>query len=167
MTAWWNGTEGEYTLTPKGLKYLAWLSFDGFTEVKIKGAALTALLSAARSSTAPATATPTPTGTPSAADLEAAVMDIFHRLLRERHANIRMVPIHEVRAEVRERFGEKAASREVFNELLLDMRRAKKVRLVSIDDRSRATEHQLKDSVFAVGETFFYLEAAHAQVSGG
>lgn len=165
VTARWNGTEGEYTLTPKGLRHLAGLSFDGFPEVKVKGTALTALLSAARGEEKAAPA-PTPT-TPPPADLEAEVMDIFHRLLRERHANIRMVPIHEVRAEVRTKFGDRAASREVFNELLLDMRRAKKVRLVSITDPSRATEQQLQDSVFSVGETFFYMETAHAPVSGG
>lgn len=161
VTARSNGTAGEYTLTPSGLRYLAGLSFDGLDKLTLPGRALTALLAAARGGTTP---TPAPTATPPA-DLEAAVMDIFHRLLRERHANIRMVPIHEVRAEVRARFGDKAASREVFNELLLDMRRAKKVRLVSIDDRSRATEQQLQDSVFAVGETFFYMETAHAPVS--
>lgn len=158
VTARSNGTAGEYTLTPSGLRYLAGLSFDGLDKLTLPGRALTALLAAARGGTTP---TPAPTATPPA-DLEAAVMDIFHRLLRERHANIRMVPIHEVRAEVRARFGDKAASREVFNELLLDMRAADKARLVSITDRSRATEQQLHDSVFAVGETFFYMEAAHA-----
>lgn len=167
LTARWNGTEGEYALTPAGLRYLAGLSFDGFDTLDIKGTALTALL-AARGGAAPSTSpvAPTQAGTPPA-DLEAAVMDVFHRLLRERHANVRMVPIHEVRAAVRERFGDRAASREVFNELLLDLRRAKKVRLVSIDDRSRATEQQLQDSVFAVGETFFYMETAHAPLPGG
>jgi predicted transcriptional regulator len=158
VTARWNGTSGEYTLTPSGLRHLAGLSFDGLDKLTLPGRALTALLAAARGG---ATPTPAPTAT-TPAHLEAAVMDIFHRLLRERHANIRMVPIHEVRAEVRARFGDKAASREVFNELLLDMRAADKARLVSITDRSRATEQQLHDSVFAVGETFFYMEAAHA-----
>jgi DNA-binding PadR family transcriptional regulator len=159
----WNGTEGEYTLTPKGLRHLAGLSFDGFPEVKIKGTALTALLSAARGGEKAATA-PTPTSPPPA-DLEAAVMDIFHRLLRERHANIRMVPIHEVRSEVRAKFGDRAASHEVFDELLLDLRRVKKLRMVSSNDLTRATEQQIQDSVFAVGETFFYLGVAHAPVS--
>lgn len=167
VSARWNGTEGEYTLTPQGLRHLAGLSFDGLDKLILPGRTLTALLSAARSGPTSAPAPATTTATPSAADLEAAVMDIFHRLLRERHANIRMVPIHEVRAEIRAKFGDRAASREVFNELLLDLRRQDTVRLVSITDRSRATEQQLNDSVFAVGETFFYIENTHAPVSGG
>ena len=95
---------------------------------------------------------------PPRAELEAAVMGTFEDLLADKYAAVRMVPIHEIRAEIRSRFGERAASSEVFNDLLLDMRRAKKVRLLSIDDRSRATEQQLADSIFAVGETFFYVE---------
>jgi hypothetical protein len=41
------------------------------------------------------------------------------------------------------------------------------VRLISIDDRSRATSEQLRDSVFAVGETFFYMEQPDALAQGG
>ena len=41
-----------------------------------------------------------------------------------------------------------------FDERLLDLRRRDRVRLISIDDRSRATPEQLQNSVFAVGETF-------------
>jgi len=174
LVAEWDGKEGNYTLTPAGLKHLAGLSFDSFDKLSIRGPVLTALLTAARdggSVTAPTATTPEPAapkaGTPSPAELEAAVMDIFHELLRGQYANIRMVPIHEVRAEIRRRHGDAGVLREVFNELLLEMRRSKKVGLVSINDRSRATEQQLKDSVFAVGETFFYLEIPHAPASGG
>ena len=89
-------------------------------------------------------------------------MEIFHELLRERFTMIGMVPIHELRKGVSERFGPQAASHAVLDELLLNLRRTKKAKLVPIDDRSRATPAQLQDSVFAVGETFFYMEKAHA-----
>ena len=95
---------------------------------------------------------------PPAAELERAVVDEVHDMLAGRHANIRMAPIHEIRDAIRAKFGDEAASPEVFNDLLLGLRRQKKLWLVSIDDRSRATEQQLKDSVFAVGETFFWAE---------
>ena len=176
VAARWTGEEGVYTLTPAGVKHLAGLSFDAFDKLEIKGPALTALLAAAREGSPPAISdapAPTPalppappSATPSRADLEAAVMEVFHHLLRERFANIRMVPIHEVRTAIAERFGPEAASHAVFDEMLLDLRRGKKVRLVSISDRSRATPQQLQDSVVAVGETFFHLEAVHAPVSG-
>jgi len=70
--------------------------------------------------------------------------------------SIRMVPIHAIRAELRRQLP--GMTDQQLNDQLLDMRRQGKVRLVSITDRSRATEQQLRDSVFSVGETFFYVE---------
>lgn len=103
----------------------------------------------------PTPATP-PTPTPTAAGIEAAVMGEVGKGLSGRHAALRMVPIHEVRAELKRSMP--GMTDDQFDEVLLDMRRNKKVRLVSIDDRSRATPDQLRDSVYAVGETFFYIE---------
>jgi hypothetical protein len=94
-------------------------------------------------------------------------MDIFQELLRGRFANLRMVPIHEIRSEVAGRFGQHSVSHADFNDRLLDLRRTEKVRLISIDDRSRATSEQLRDSVFAVGETFFYMEQPDALAQSG
>ncbi|MDB5306092.1 MAG: hypothetical protein JWO38_294 [Gemmataceae bacterium] len=165
----WDGKEGSYTLTASGKRRLASLPFDELGEVKIKGSALTELLAAAREETNPTpreTPTPTEPQAPRAAltdaQLETAVMDIFHELLGGQYANLHMVPIHEIRKAVAERFGPDAASHAVFNDRMLALRRAKQVRLISIDDRSRATPEQLRDSVFAVGETFFYVEKPHA-----
>ncbi len=164
----WDGKEGCYTLTPSGKQYLTTLPFDALGEVKLKGSALTELLAAAREGAKPI-AVEMPTSQPALTDaqLEAAVMDIFHELLAGQYANLRMVPIHEIRKEVVERFGMHAASHPVFDERLLDMRRADKVRLISIDDRSRATSDQLRDSIFAIGETFFFVEKANAIAQGG
>ncbi len=161
-----SGDTAAYSLTDAGKTRLAGLSFDAFPDVKLTGLALTALLAAARGGVkgvpTPATATPTTKPTSTAADLEAAVMEIFGRLLRERHANIRMVPIHEVRAEIRERFGERAASHEVFDELLLDLRQAKRIRMVPISDPSRVSPVEMRDSIKSSVGTLFYLETADA-----
>ncbi|WP_439625033.1 hypothetical protein [Gemmata sp.] len=162
----WDGKEGRYTLTPSGVRYLTTLPFDELGEMKIKGSVLTELLTAAREGERSATrgGPPPPAGSALTAEqLEAAVTDTFHDLLRGEFAGLQMVPIHELRRVVAERFGAHAASHSVFDERLLDMRRTDKVRLISIDDRSRATPDQLRDSISAVGETFFYAEKAHAR----
>ncbi len=161
----------KFVISPAGVRHLAGLSFDAFEKLEIKGPALTALLAAARAGSAatpaatPAAPAPAPTlpppppsAAPSRADLEAAVMEVFHDLLRERFANIRMVPIHEVWTAIPGRFGPEAASHTVFDELLHELRRARKVRLITIDDRSRATEKQLTDSIIAHVGTLFYME---------
>lgn len=95
---------------------------------------------------------------PPRAELEKAVRNEVKDGLAGEFANIRMVPIHKIRDTVRAKYGDAAASPSAFNDLLLDLRRDKVVKLVSIDDRSRATPEQLRDSVYAVGETFFYVE---------
>jgi DNA-binding PadR family transcriptional regulator len=170
----WDGNEGCYTLTPTGKRHLATLPFDALGEVKVKGSALTELLSAAREGAKPeAGATPTRAESQSTepaltgTQLEAEIMDIFHELLRERFANLDMVPIHEIRREVAERHGAYTASHAVFDDLFLGLRREKKLRLISISDRSRATFEQLRDSIVGVGETFFYAERTHAPAHGG
>jgi DNA-binding PadR family transcriptional regulator len=152
----WNGTEGEYMLTPQGLRYLAGLSFNGLDNLAVKGSTWTALLSAARGGerTAP---TPTPT-TPPPADLEAAVMEIFHRLLRERHANDTRVPIHEVRAEVARLHGPSPAAHDTLDPVLNRLDKTGKVRLVEIDDRGRATAQQLQDSMHVSSGTLFFMK---------
>jgi len=138
----------------------------------LSGAALTRLLRAAREGLvtspnvsipelpAPLTQSPPLESAPSEStpgDLESAVTRIFTELLNERYANTGLVPIHEVRTTIRQRFGMTVASHEVFDDVLFGMRRSKKVALLSISDRSSATEEQLRDSIVGVGETFFYL----------
>ena len=162
----WDGKEGSYTLTPSGVRYLTTLPFDELGEMKIKGAVLTELLAAAREGERSTThgGSPPPAGSALTAEqLETAVTDTFHDLLRGEFAGLQMVPIHELRRVVAERFGPHAASHSAFDERLLDLRRTDKLRLISIDDRSRATPDQLRNSISAVGETFFYAEKAHAR----
>jgi predicted transcriptional regulator len=169
LTVHWDGKEGSYTLTTSGKRHLATLSFDSFGEMKIKGHALTQLLAAAREGRTIALSRPapvTPSPTLSDVELESTVMDTFQELLRGPFATLRMVPIHEVRREIAKRFGVNGVAHAAFNDALLDLRRTDRVQLVSIDDRSRATPEQLRDSVFAVGETFFYMEKPSGLASG-
>ncbi|MBA4192132.1 MAG: hypothetical protein C0467_29495 [Planctomycetaceae bacterium] len=171
LTVRWDGKEGSYALTPSGKRYLATLSFDTFGEFKIKGHALTQLLAAARELPgAGIQHQPIELHSPrpalSVAELDSAVMDTFHELLRGPFATLRMVPIYEVRGEIAKRFETNGVSHAAFNDALLDLRRTDRVRLVSIDDRSRATPEQLRDSVFAVGETFFYMEKPSGPAAG-
>lgn len=136
--------------------------------VKFKGSSLTDLLAAAREAAkSPAADGPAPDGlhshrpTPPDDQLDSAILTIFLERLRGDYANLGMVPIHEIRDQVAERFGPQAVPHAVFNERMLELRRRDRVNLVSIDDRSRATPEQLRDSVHAVGETFFYVEKHH------
>lgn len=158
----------KYTLTPTGQLHLFTLSVDDSVKVTLTGSGLTKLLQVAHSgrSTAPAAEPVSKPTAPTTSQLEAAVMEIFVELRRERYANTKLVPIHEVRAILGRQFGDEVASHEVFDELVLGMRRSKKVALLSISDRSRATEAQLRDSIVAVGETFYYLENVNDSSSG-
>lgn len=166
-----DGMNAEYALTSKGKQYLTTLSFDELGEFKIQGLALTELLRIAR------TARPTEIEVrpakspdaliPSSKDLETVVIEITNQLLRERFQAMGMVPIHELRSAITLRMGATASSHGVLDSLLLELRRAKKVRLISISDRSRATPEQLQESVHAVGETFFYVELCHAAGHSG
>ena len=162
----WDGKEGCYTLTPNGKLYLTTLPFNALGEVKVKGSALTELLEAARGES-PRTEMQVPHSALTSTQLETPVMDIFLELLRERFTILGMVPIHEIRQVDSDRLGAQAASHAVLDETLLALRRKDTLRLISISDRSRATPEQLQDSVFAVGETFFYAEKTHAPTPVG
>lgn len=88
-----------------------------------------------------------PTKVPDPAELEASVMDTFHRLLREKHVTGRIVPIHEVRAEIEKQFGPEAASHRVLNPIMNKLDLSGVIRLVEIDDRSQATPEELQASI--------------------
>jgi predicted transcriptional regulator len=130
----WEGKEACYTLTPKGKAYLTTLPFDAIGEVKLRGSALTELLAAARespkvvvgeASTRAGLVKPDTAFTK--AQLEAAVMGLFHELFRERFGDRHMVPIHEIRRALASRFGPHNASHKVLDEVLLGLRQAKSI----------------------------------------
>ncbi len=92
-----------------------------------------------------------------------AILGRFNELLRERYAQAGMVPIHELRAWVAERFGPEAAGHKKFDEVANELRRQDRVRFVTITDLRDGTAEQLEASIPGVNETFFYLEPAHEQ----
>jgi hypothetical protein len=150
-------------LTLAGRVALANAEFPAGREFRLSGQALNALLEAAREVGKQFAAPPgEPAEPPARAELDRAVQAIFDGLLRERHAVTGLVPIHEVRAEVRQRFGDAAARHDLFDDVVVGLWRAKKIRLTPIADHARATPEQLRDAIPGVGETLFYLEAAHA-----
>ena len=165
-----SGDTAAYRLTDAGKTRLAGLSFSAFPDVTLTGTALTTLLAAARGGpkeqphapththTHSPPPTPAPHATPSAADLEAAVMGIFRQVHTERFNSKQMVPIHAVRAEVLRLLGAEAASHAVFDDTLHRLRRKDRVRLIPIDDRSRAAEHELRDSITSAVGILFYVE---------
>lgn len=159
-----SGRAESYTLTPAGRLHLGALSFHDDFVFSLTGKVLNDLLEAARdaakqfeSTTAPAAAEP-----PSADELRAEILLAFDELSREAHADTGLVPIHEVRAAIRDRFGPGLVRHDAFDEAVLALWRSKRVRLTPIADRGRATPDQLRDGIAGVGETLFYLEPAHA-----
>jgi hypothetical protein len=91
-------------------------------------------------------------------EIESKTVEVFDNLLTEKFSSLDMVPVHEIRKSIAEQLGAKSASHAELDKIMLDMRRSKKLNLISISDRSRATPEQLNDSVSAVGEIFFYAE---------
>jgi hypothetical protein len=98
-------------------------------------------------------------------ELEEAVVEIFHGLRRERHWTTGLVPIHQIRDAIRQRFGESAATHEIFDAAVLRLRDVGEFRLVPITNLSRASDLQLTGSIPGVGETLFFIEALHEPVA--
>jgi len=94
---------------------------------------------------------------PSAAEFEDIILAEFRELLREKHWHTGMVPIHEIRQRVAAGQGERAARHDVLDERVRQLRRADRLRLISLSDLSRATPEQLADSIPGDNETFFYV----------
>lgn len=89
-------------------------------------------------------------------NIRQAIINATHDLIGGEFANHKMAPIHRIRDEVKKIFPE--MTHEEFSEAMLDIKRSGESRLISIDDRSRATPDELSKSVHSVGETFFYAE---------
>jgi hypothetical protein len=159
-----------YTLLPDGRDYLAaCVRHLGHNDFKftIKGKTLNALIAAASEPsfrTEPAPTKPISEQViPDAAQLAEAVMAEFEDLCRERHGRSGLVPIHEVRQRITERFGAAAGRHDVLDEVILALWRDKRVGLEGISDLGSATEQQLNDSIPGVGNTIFYLEVPSGQ----
>jgi len=158
-----DGRIGRYSLTSAGRIKLVNAEFDSGHEFRMKGDALAALLEAAREVGKQfAVQSPESDDKPlDPAHLERAILVAFEELLRERHTVTGMVPIHEVRTEVRRQLGDQAAKHNSFDPVVLRLRQTSQFRLVPITDQSMASTDQLQASIPGMGETLFYLEAAH------
>jgi predicted transcriptional regulator len=154
------GKKEKYTLTPAGQLRLGTMEFYDKGTFTLTGTILNQLLEAARDAAkqfdAPAPVHPTPRQAP--ADLAAAVLAEFEELRREKHHHSGMVPIHEVRQRIREKYGEESARHGVLDEVIKGLHRDGQLRLAALTDQGRATEEELQGSLPGVGETLFYLE---------
>ena len=156
------GRTETYTLTNDGLLFLGNAAFPAERAFHLPGAALNALLEAARTVGKQfGEVRPAPTPLPQPAQLERAIITTLEELLRERHAQTGMVPIHEIREEIRRQFGEGASRHDLFDESLHRLRRGNEVILSPITDLSRASNEQLQASIPGLGETLFYVERGH------
>lgn len=97
----------------------------------------------------------TPSATVITPDTLATEID---RVGNEQYNGRTLIPIHAVRAAIRAKYGEVAASHEAFDEMLHVLRRGGKYRLVPVSDRSRHTDQQLKDGIDSAVGTLFYVE---------
>jgi predicted transcriptional regulator len=159
-----HGRSEEYTLTPEGRLQLGTMAFDDDFEFKLRGRALNDLLEAAREAAkqfSGAKGAPVP----DTAQLEKAILASFESILQERHSVTGMVPIHEVRAEVRGQLGDTAARHDIFDQAVLALRQAGRLRLIPITDGTRASAEQLQASIPGIGETLYFLEATREPVA--
>jgi hypothetical protein len=163
-----SGRSETYKLLSRGEGLLATLEHYPTTQFTLKGKHLNALLGLVRSvgSTHAASASSIlpgnePTFAPAPTDLSQAVYEEFEELRRERHSHTGLVPIHEIRLRIAEKYGASIARHDVLDEPIRELWRQDRVRMVALADLQRATPEQLNDSVPGVHETLFYLERAH------
>lgn len=159
------GSAFRYTLTEAGRLRLGNAEFPATRKFDMHGKTLNALLEAARevgkqfAPAVPAAAQAPLSATPES--VEETVLSAFEELRRERYSVSGLVPIWEVRAEVRQKHGSAAGEPDRFDEVVLGLWRAKKLRITPITDRSKATPQQLQDGIPGADEILFYLEVAH------
>jgi hypothetical protein len=160
-----------FSLTTAGRLELGNCSFpERKSKYRLSARALNALLEAAREvgkQFAPVENVPVTTAVtaPAAESVEAAILETFEELLRERHHVTGLVPIHEIRAVIRNRFSEAAAKHDAFDPIVHRLRRTGAFHLLPISNPRDTTSEQLRDSVPGMGETLFYLEAVREPVA--
>lgn len=146
-----------YRITDAGKRAIPSLELNPATQFKVSGQALTELMRLTGSAKSGVTAAPVTQPAASAPALtDDALMDEAKRLMREVGLH-GMLPIYQIRRSIRGKFGPQAASHESLDPQIKQLR-GKRLRLVSISDRSRATPDQLQDSIQGLEEIFFYVE---------
>jgi hypothetical protein len=152
-----------YALTVHGLQLLAsseQYPSKGF-EVRLRVESFNELLKSARESQCAQADSARPTAAVAPATLADVIIQTFDRLVRDKYSYTGMVPIHEVRWEVGERFGPQAAGHEVFDALVQQLRRDGRIALSSISIAGEASAQELNDSIPGLHETLFYMERPH------
>jgi hypothetical protein len=155
-----------FQLTDKGLAMLAAHEQYPPLNIRLKGRELNALLAAVREPSVdwPPPVQPSPSER-SQDDRAPDIFGIFQELQHERAGYSRLVPIHEIRRRVAEKYGANAAAHDVFDQQVKQLWREGKLRMVSISDPRDATPEQLMDSIPGINETLFYVEALHEPVA--
>jgi hypothetical protein len=161
------GRSEEYALTPDGLDYLAGVTTHlKHATFKLKGKTLNALVAARESSfesDRPASPMAPERRMPSQTELTESILAEFQELRRERHGRSGLVPIHEVRQRIADRFGPTAARHDVLDEVILGLWRQRRIGVEAISDLGNATKEQLNDGIPGVNGILFYLEAPREQ----
>src|SRR5262245_28275653 len=162
------GKSEEYSLTPDGLDYLvAGATHLQHAEFTFKGRTLNALVAAARELSLERDRAAAPSApqrrVPTRPELAEAVLAEFQELRRERYSRSGLVPIHEVRQRIAERFGPAAARHDLLDDVIQDLWRQHRLGLEAISDLADATQEQLNDSIQGISGTLFYLEAPREQ----
>ena len=92
-------------------------------------------------------------------ELESKLNDVIDGLSKtEKNSTIGMVPVPEVREAIEKELGSYYASHKVFDEAMLNLRRSKTHKLVSIDDPSKYERPFLNKTIKSVGEMFGHIE---------
>ena len=169
------GVSTIYTLTDDGLQALGAADQHVTVEYRLPGAALNALLAAARDSAgkhhrakpahhaeahhdAPEPARDAPTK-PTAELIPQVIHDLVAQLRADKYAGKHLVPIHEVRALVARHHGEHAASHPVFDRVLKGMRADDELKIIAIADSRDTPQGHLDDSIPGLNETLFFIDA--------
>ena len=147
------------TLTDAGLAYLATLRHHPAAAFPVTGTAINDLVDAARVAPVPQAASGE-TAAPPPADLREAAYATFRELVRERFSRNGLVPIFSLRREMARKFGPAAARHDALDVPILQLRRDRKIRLISISDTRSASADELEDSITNEYETLFYVEDA-------
>jgi hypothetical protein len=167
-------------ITDAGVAHLVSLRHHTEASFTVSGAGLNALVDATRSAaTAATTTTVRPSGDATAGttvhhggdragpataqpppDLAAAAYSAFRELARERFSRNGLVPIFEVRRELAKKYGPAAARHDALDVPILQLRKDKKIRLISISDTRSASAGELEESITNGYETLFYMEDA-------
>src|SRR5207249_9714477 len=99
----------------------------------VRGKALNALVAAARDSSFARDShegqVPSAQAPPNPEELAEVVLAEFEDLRRERYGRSGLVPIHEVRRRIADRFGPATARHDVLDEVVLDLWRQQRIRL--------------------------------------